>query len=385
MSVSRYYVERLDKSSVTADGALRVDAVLSRVGVFSYTDASGKTIREYRPPEEVTKADSVASLRDLAVTVGHPPSRIVDPSTWRQSAIGHQSGEPRTDAGTILSQVVISDGAAIGKIKRGELIEISPGYRCRVDATPGVTPEGERYDAVQRDIVYNHIAILPRGQARQGSTVALRLDSIGNEIPPEIPAETGTPMQIKIRVDGRDHEVEAGSLEHVQLQTRADAARDAEIAALKAANDKLAGERDALTAQTKSLQTKLDSAPAEALAAVKARVELESKAAPILGAEYKFDGKSDNDIRVAAILKQDPSFRADGKSADYLAARFDFGLKSAPTVSSTIAAALEGATVHTDSSEVRVDAEASRIRNVEKSAQLWQQPLAYSRQNKVQS
>ena len=46
-------------------GGLRLSGELTKSGVFEYTDANGQVVREYRPPEEVSKADSLASIEDL--------------------------------------------------------------------------------------------------------------------------------------------------------------------------------------------------------------------------------------------------------------------------------------------------------------------------------
>ena len=43
-------------------------------------------------------------------------------------------------------------------LESGERKEISLGYKCRLEQTSG-TINGESYDAIQRDIVVNHIAM----------------------------------------------------------------------------------------------------------------------------------------------------------------------------------------------------------------------------------
>src|SRR5690606_28507268 len=47
-------------------------------------------------------------------------------------------------------------------IESGERKEISLGYKCQLDPTPG-TWNGESYDAVQKNIVVNHVALGPKG------------------------------------------------------------------------------------------------------------------------------------------------------------------------------------------------------------------------------
>jgi hypothetical protein len=53
--------------------------------------------------------------------------------------------------------------------------ELSCGYDCDIVKESGTTPEGERYDCIQTNIVYNHLAIVPRGRA--GIAAQLRYDS----------------------------------------------------------------------------------------------------------------------------------------------------------------------------------------------------------------
>ena len=50
---------------------LSTNQVITRSGIFVYKDASGKSIREYRPDEEVFKADSLTSIRGMPITDGH--------------------------------------------------------------------------------------------------------------------------------------------------------------------------------------------------------------------------------------------------------------------------------------------------------------------------
>jgi hypothetical protein len=68
---------------------------------------------------------------------------------------------------------LVRDDATNEAITAGKR-QLSPGYDVRLDETPGITPDGKRYDAIQRDIVYEHIAIVTAG--RQGPDVSLRFD-----------------------------------------------------------------------------------------------------------------------------------------------------------------------------------------------------------------
>jgi hypothetical protein len=100
-------------------------------------------------------------------------------ANWKEHALGHVSdGSVRQDGQLIAAELVIQDDAGVTRIDTSELSEVSMGYTCDFDATPGTSPEGERYDGVQRDIRYNHVALLPPGSGRAGRDVALRLDAL---------------------------------------------------------------------------------------------------------------------------------------------------------------------------------------------------------------
>ena len=68
---------------------------------------------------------------------------------------GHVSGEPTFDRQFVRATLAIQEHDAITRVDRGELVELSAGYRLMIDPTPGVTPAGERYDAVQRALRRN--------------------------------------------------------------------------------------------------------------------------------------------------------------------------------------------------------------------------------------
>ena len=76
--------------------------------------------------------------------------------------------------------VQVSDAKTVERLGK-DLIEVSCGYRCDLDSTPGISPEGEPYDAIQSNIRLNHVALLPANKGRAGRDVKLLLlDSDGN-------------------------------------------------------------------------------------------------------------------------------------------------------------------------------------------------------------
>lgn len=167
----------------TPEGFLFVEGRATRAGVFLYKRGDGSIIRELRPPEEVGSAQSLATLARKPITNEHP-SEFVDAKNAEQYVAGtvdpevvweqdHSDGFVKV-RGTIMRQ------DAIEAIESGRH-QLSCGYHADIEETPGVWTDAHgtehRYDAVQRNIRYNHLALVDRGRA--GKQARLRLDSDG--------------------------------------------------------------------------------------------------------------------------------------------------------------------------------------------------------------
>lgn len=256
---------RLDGPKRTPQGGLKAAAFLTRSGVFTYHRADGSVVREYRPAEEVFKADSMESLASAPLTRLHP-SRPVDSKSFRSVAIGYVGESVRQDGDKIAATVYVQDADAVEAVERG-LRQVSCGYRCDIDETPGVTADGQPYDRVQRNVQYNHVALVPVGRA--GAEVALRLDAAGDAIADE------EPMPNEVKNDAADKMVEALT----KATERADAAE----------------------ARVADLEKQIAELPAK----LKARAALEAKAVKVCGAEFKADGLSDEQIKDAIVEAAD--------------------------------------------------------------------------------
>lgn len=152
----------------TREGYLVANARVARVGVQQYLGAElGKPERGivsvYRPADEVFRHDSMASFAHRPVTIGHPQDGVAA-ENWKQHAVGAVGGDVARDGDFIRVPLVVMDAKAVREIQAGTR-EISMGYRCRLDFTDGTSPTGAPYQAVQRDIVINHAAIVPKGRA----------------------------------------------------------------------------------------------------------------------------------------------------------------------------------------------------------------------------
>lgn len=171
---------RFDRAEISPDweetpeGYLRIKATFARTGLQRYRRQDGSEAIEYRPEEEVSKQDALLSLANLPVTLEHPPE-LLTPDTCRQYQRGHTGSLVEYRTPFAVGFVTVTDREAINAVKRGDAREVSVGYRVKFDATPGTTPDGQRYDGVQREISGNHVAIVRKGRA--GPDVRLHMDS----------------------------------------------------------------------------------------------------------------------------------------------------------------------------------------------------------------
>lgn len=168
------FADRLsfDHPRKTADGYLVARARASRSGIYEYLgseiDPEGKTfaadqvVKVYRPEAEVFAGDSVASFLMKPVTNDHP-SQPVTADNWRDYAKG-VVGKALRDGDFLAFDIVLMDKATIADVESGKR-ELSNGYSSLVDFTAGETEQGEHYDAVQKQIRGNHVAIVDKGRA----------------------------------------------------------------------------------------------------------------------------------------------------------------------------------------------------------------------------
>ncbi|WP_229681344.1 DUF2213 domain-containing protein [Neoroseomonas lacus] len=144
----RFDFVSLESAQVTPEGWIMDSPIVSRSGVFAYTQLDGTVRREYRPPEEVFSAEALRSMRGVPVTDGHRGRVTKD--AYTHAIIGTVMSEGRRDGEGVVADVVIHAPNRIGT-KR----ELSLGYAVEMDMTPGLTPDGQHYDAIQRNIRIN--------------------------------------------------------------------------------------------------------------------------------------------------------------------------------------------------------------------------------------
>lgn len=330
---------RLDAADIEVTSfGVRMPSRFGRVGVLTYRLPDGSTRRELRPADEVFAADSLASLKSAPAVINHPyhlNPPLVTPEHHSMLAKGHvEAAEKRGDY--VSGPLMVTDSETIAAIDSGELVEISPGYTRKLDYTPGVW-NGEAYDAIQRDIRYNHVALLPSGKGRAGADVAVLLDDNDPDAMCVKELKTMTETIKMISLDGADFEY--GSEAHLSklgaLHAAALDAKSQELAAAVKARDEaqavLDGKKAEEEAASKRAEDEKEKEKADAekkAAAQKARFKRAWRAARIMEAddEEALDSLldlSERELMLKAITHSDPGFVADSKSDDYVAARFD--------------------------------------------------------------
>lgn len=383
----RFDLVRIDKGEVTTQGFLRAPAALTRTGVFRYRKSDGTWVRELRHPDDVFEAESLASLQMAPVTDDHP-KEFVGPANVKQLSIGWVSEAIKADGKLINATVVVADQSAIEKVDAGK-VELSCGYYADLIEESGVY-EGEAYDLRQKNIRYNHVALVARGRA--GPQVRLRVDSDDAEmVDPDETVENpkeDLPMK-KIKIDGKEFEVstevadafEAFSkkMEDAVTSAKAGLVPKEDVAEVQKKLDAATAAGDVLQARVdhleKEAKTKTDSADASVIQkAVQERLRIQGVATQVLDEADVTDEKSDLDLMKAVIMKDDADAKLDGKSDEYIKARFD-GIESSLKTRQTRAATL-GRTFVDKRVDSDFDANAARQKSMEESRNAWQKPLA---------
>lgn len=319
--VSRTDIGELKSPQARADGSLVVEALLTRCGVFEYRNDDGSPRFEYRPESEVFDAESLASFGLVAVTNNHPESGMVSAATYKSVAIGTVGENVRRHDNHVAAPLVIRDAQAIEDINEGKQ-ELSCGYHADMDDTPGVSPEGIRYDTVQRKIRGNHVAIVDVGRA--GPNAKIRMDAGTLVTRKEESSAMDLPQALL--------KIAEMTIENIQEKARADVAESSLAKAVKRADTSEAAKDVAEKALETAKVAKAD-AVAKRDADINEAVQLRTVAQALIpdtdeAGPARFDGKSNKDLKIAVVTAVQGKFDTT-KSDDYLQAVYDLSIKGA--------------------------------------------------------
>jgi hypothetical protein len=326
-------IKRFDSSPAQItrndDGSLSAMPVVTRAGIFLYRRADGTVIRELRHSEEVMRSDSLDTMKMIPVTNGHPDD-FINSENAKSLSIGFTGENVKVDGKLVSIPIKISTFDGIDSIERGRL-QLSLGYTANVVDEAGVY-DGQPYDTRQTDIKYNHLAIVD--EARAGRVTQMKLDGLDGELVVDGDNNNNdggnmSENMAKIRLDKADYEIPVQVESHIsKLETKISDGADA-LESKQGELDGVQGKLDAANDEIKSL--KADSSDEKIQARVDARVALLESAKAVCGDEIKTD-MSDLEIKKAVILKVTPEAKVDGKSDEYLTARFDSAIEVADKV-----------------------------------------------------
>lgn len=205
--------DRQSVRSFDADGMLHVETTpISKSNICIYY---GREIPDWesmglnanygyrllRDPAELERGAPTFNNKPVLNT--HLPFLASNPP---QEAIIGSTGESARMVGDYLqNSIVVWSDKAIAGIESGQQREISSSYRYRADMTPGVY-NGEEYDGVMRDIVCNHVAVVPSGRAGpdvlvydekpKGYSIMSKLDKLWAKLLPHLAADA-EPEEVK--------------------------------------------------------------------------------------------------------------------------------------------------------------------------------------------
>lgn len=158
---------------------------LSKAGVFPYLGSQlpaslglvpDQTYMVFRPESELNNPETIESFKGV-------------PWYNKHVMTGDQFGVSPEEVGVYGStgdNIEYRDGSLYGNlylfaktlkesIKAG-LKELSCGFACVYELISGVSPDGKKYDVIQKEIRGNHLASVPEG--RMGSEVSVAMDSL---------------------------------------------------------------------------------------------------------------------------------------------------------------------------------------------------------------
>jgi len=367
----------LTQRTYSDEGYMTVPATIARTGVQEYLSADidkskapstfemPERLMVYRPESEVFSKESMASFANKPVTDNHPPELLTSENV-RQYSVGTSDSSIDRSGDMMTTTLRIMDADAIKSIEGGRC-QLSNGYHCDIDWTEGITPTGVKYDAIQRNIRGNHIALVDAGRAGPVCSLADSGDTLINRGGKMNEQEQKKYDDLKEKCDemkaAKDSESKnMASDKYDDMKEKYDD--------LKAKYDTLEGKYDEMKASNdehkkENDEEKLDEKVAEKMDVVDCAMKIDSA--------FEWRGKSTDKIKREIVAGQHKGSTFDSKSDDYIAARFD-ALVEAHSGSNLLDAAFAKSTFSTatnDKAYVPAD-QVARNKLIESNKTAWQ-------------
>lgn len=347
MRVTRYDTAKGDALTFPAkfneDGTVEARSIITSIGVFPYKLPNGTIRHELRTPEEVFSKVSLDSMANMPIYVGHQydanKKLIKDEAKRKELAVGYSSDSVIGNNVYAAADLKVTRADGVEAIKRG-MQSLSVGYDCEVIPESG-TWCGIHYDAVQKNIVNDHIALCYVG--RQGDQAVIHMDSEDAILVDDAAVVAAEDKNSKekemankrtIQLDSVDYEADEAVIDALKkVEARADSL-DGELKAAGVDKSKLEAERDSYKAKFDAAELELENMKKAHLdeSAINARVAQRIvlvETAKKAGVEVKGD-EADVDLKKAVIAKVYADVKLDGKNESYIDARFDCALEDLP-------------------------------------------------------
>ena len=307
MKAKKRYDSARVKARFDENGFLVDTPVVARVGVQSYYLPDGSERREFRPASEVFKPESLASYQGKPITLGHV---FVNVDNAKQVVVGSVSGSALRQDSNVVVPLTVYDKESIEKAKSGLAGELSVGYSTvdvetrgwgsnetgeykldgEYDSQDDIPSDWVRFDALQTNIIVNHVAMVYKGRA---GVAKLNMDSqqenpYTDDVKSNIEEKD---MKVKIKIDSAEVEVDKDVADHI-------AKLDSAVEAHKAKVDTVEADRDALKAKVDGITAEIEKAVKAAKADAEALAALVAVAAE---AGVKADGLDAKGIKVAYV------------------------------------------------------------------------------------
>ena len=171
-----------DKKEVDINGYWLIkDNPMTKIGVFPYLGKQisnelepDKIYMVLRPEEELTNSETLKSLELIPLLNDHEMVGKDFTPVEKKGSHGTTGQNVKVKGDLITNDLRLLSEEIKKEIDNGKR-ELSMGYRCRYDLTSGEY-NGQHYDAIQRDVRFNHIALVEDG--RMGSDVCVMDRSI---------------------------------------------------------------------------------------------------------------------------------------------------------------------------------------------------------------
>lgn len=145
----------------TPEGYLTGRICVTGAGVFRYLGDDHKFVGRLRDRDQVKAATD--SINCKPVTLQHP-NQPVNLDNVGDLQVGMSANDASFDGLNNYVTITVTDKKAVEAIEKGDVKAISMGYRCSIVDHEGVW-QGSHHDQEQKDIVYNHIALVKNGRA----------------------------------------------------------------------------------------------------------------------------------------------------------------------------------------------------------------------------